>query len=89
MPRVCSPRMGRCGRKFQRKASRRSGSALPLKHGFPARVVAPRLLGYKTAKYVYRSELADLPIEGHWGRRGLPLRGRGAQQPPASRAGHY
>lgn len=39
---------------------------LPLSHGFPLRLVVPRLLGYKSAKYVQRIELTDGPIAGFW-----------------------
>ena len=46
------------------------GSTLPLAHGFPLRVVVPRLFGYKSAKFVERVELANQPIEGYWVERG-------------------
>ncbi len=39
---------------------------LPLEHGFPLRVVMPRKLGYKSAKYVDRIEVTDEPIDGYW-----------------------
>lgn len=42
------------------------GSTLPLIHGFPLRVVIPRLFGYKNAKYIERMEFADHPIKGFW-----------------------
>ena len=57
------------------------GSSLPLKHGFPARIVIPRLLGYKNAKYVERIELADHPLSGYWVQYGYPYAGN----VPASR----
>jgi len=47
-----------------------AGSTLPLKHGFPLRLVVPRLLAYKSAKYVERLELTDHPVEGYWVARG-------------------
>ncbi|MDJ0763548.1 MAG: molybdopterin-dependent oxidoreductase [Myxococcota bacterium] len=47
-------------------------STLPLKHGFPLRIVVPRKWAYKSAKYVYRIELDDKPIEGYWVARGYP-----------------
>ncbi|MFH2007478.1 MAG: molybdopterin-dependent oxidoreductase [bacterium] len=56
-------------------------STLPLKHGFPLRVVIPRLLGYKNAKYVHRIELTDQPLNGYWVARGYPYDG----EVPASR----
>lgn len=43
-----------------------AGATLPLAHGFPLRVVIPRLLGYKNAKYVERIELTDEPVNGFW-----------------------
>ncbi|MGC4114476.1 MAG: molybdopterin-dependent oxidoreductase [Myxococcales bacterium] len=63
------------------------GATLPLRHGFPARVVVPRLLGYKNAKFVYRVELSDHSIEGYWVQAGYPYAG----EVPASRLrpGHY
>ena len=42
------------------------GSTLPLGHGFPLRLVVPRKYAYKSAKYVYRIELADRPETGYW-----------------------
>ncbi len=47
-------------------------STLPLTHGFPLRLVVPRLLAYKSAKYVERIELTDHPVEGYWVARGYP-----------------
>ncbi len=51
------------------------GNTLPLKHGFPLRVVIPRLLGYKNAKYVHRIELTDRRLEGFWVQAGYPYDG--------------
>lgn len=48
------------------------GATLPLSHGFPLRVAVPRLLAYKSAKYVERIELTDRPIQGYWVRAGYP-----------------
>jgi len=48
------------------------GSTIPLKHGFPLRLVIPRKLAYKSAKYVYRLEFTDEPIEGYWVKVGYP-----------------
>jgi DMSO/TMAO reductase YedYZ molybdopterin-dependent catalytic subunit len=42
------------------------GSTLPLAHGFPVRLVVPRLLGYKNAKYLSRIELTDSEVTGYW-----------------------
>ena len=51
------------------------GSSLSKKHGFPARVVIPRLYGYKSAKFVERIELSGHPIEGFWVDRGYSYDG--------------
>ena len=51
------------------------GSTLPLKHGFPLRVVIPRLYGYKNAKYIERIELTDSPVKGFWVTAGYPYSG--------------
>ncbi len=50
-------------------------NTLPLSHGFPLRVVIPRLLGYKSAKYIHRIELTDRPINGFWVARGYTYDG--------------
>lgn len=63
------------------------GSSLPLARGFPARLVVPRLFGYKSAKYVERIELTDEPIEGYWVAAGY---GYDAEVPPERlRPGKY
>jgi DMSO/TMAO reductase YedYZ molybdopterin-dependent catalytic subunit len=51
------------------------GDALPMKHGFPARIVVPRLLGYKNAKCVARIDLAVTEHVGFWERYGYPVSG--------------
>jgi hypothetical protein len=51
------------------------GRTLPLPHGFPVRIVVPRLLGYKNPKYVRRIELTDVPLLGYWVRAGYPYDG--------------
>ncbi len=55
------------------------GSTLPFDHGFPLRVVIPRLWGYKSAKYVTRIELDDKPVPGIWEAFGFPY---SAEVPP-------
>ncbi len=47
-------------------------NTLPLNTGFPLRIVIPRLLAYKSAKYVHRIELTDGPVNGFWVARGYP-----------------
>lgn len=46
------------------------GYTLPLDHGFPLRMVVPRLYAYKGAKYVERVEITDAPVDGYWVARG-------------------
>ena len=46
------------------------GKTLPLTHGFPLRLVVPRLFGYKSAKWVERVEFTDAPANGFWVERG-------------------
>lgn len=63
------------------------GNTLPLKHGFPCRIVVPRLLGYKNPKYVERIELVTSEHVGFWPRFGYPVAG---EVPPARlREGKY
>jgi DMSO/TMAO reductase YedYZ molybdopterin-dependent catalytic subunit len=57
------------------------GSTLPLAHGFPVRLVVPRLLGYKNAKYLSRIEVTDHPVTGYWEAYGYSYAG----EVPASR----
>ncbi len=63
------------------------GSSLSIKHGFPARVVIPKLYGYKSAKYVERIELSDNPIEGYWVKVGYSYGGE--VDPSRLREGKY
>lgn len=50
-------------------------STLPLKHGFPLRVVVPRKWGYKGPKFVYRMEFKDSAETGFWEQYGYPYDG--------------
>lgn len=63
------------------------GATLPLDHGFPLRLVVPRLLGYKNAKYVQRIELTDHAVEGFWVQRGYSYEGE--VPPDRLRGGRY
>ena len=51
------------------------GDPLPHDHGFPARLIAPGLGGYKLPKWVTRIELTGSAGGGFWESRGLPLDG--------------
>ncbi len=64
-----------------------NGATLPLEHGFPLRLVVPRLLGYKNAKYVARIELDNAPREGFWVKYGYPYAGE--VDPARLREGKY
>ena len=48
------------------------GDTLPLAHGFPCRIVVPRLMGYKNAKYVQHIELVAADTKGFWEGFGYP-----------------
>ncbi len=50
-------------------------ATLPLDHGFPLRLVVPRLLAYKNPKYVQRIEFTDHAVEGYWVQRGYSYEG--------------
>jgi hypothetical protein len=52
-----------------------NGHTMPLKHGFPARIVVPRLLGYKNPKYVRTIEVVDYEHVGYWSNYGYPVAG--------------
>ena len=47
-------------------------ASLPLGKGFPLRLVVPRKLAYKSAKYVYRIEFDNQPRNGYWETFGYP-----------------
>lgn len=51
------------------------GTPLPLAHGFPARLIAPGLQGYKMPKWIERIELSDSADGGFWESRGWSLDG--------------
>lgn len=63
------------------------GCTLPLSHGFPLRMVVPRLYGYKNPKYVERIELTDHAVEGFWVAMGYPYDGE--VDPDRLREGRY
>lgn len=53
-------------------ALKMNGVELPLKHGYPVRLVAPGMYGYKWAKWVYRLEVSDVDKPGYWEKRRYP-----------------
>ena len=46
------------------------GKSLPLKHGFPLRMIVPRFYGYKNTKWVKEIEFTNEAIVGYWERHG-------------------
>jgi DMSO/TMAO reductase YedYZ molybdopterin-dependent catalytic subunit len=48
-------------------AYRMNGQPLPPDHGFPVRLIAPRLYGFKNVKWVDRIEATDQVVEGGFG----------------------
>ncbi|MDH5327105.1 MAG: molybdopterin-dependent oxidoreductase [Gammaproteobacteria bacterium] len=48
------------------------GSTIPLTHGFPLRLVIPRMYGYKGSKWVREIEFTNTSIDGYWVQRGYP-----------------
>ena len=63
------------------------GRTLPLPHGFPARVVVPRLFGYKNAKHVESITLTDQAHVGFWPKYGYSVAGE--VPPDRLREGKY
>jgi hypothetical protein len=63
------------------------GSTLPTTHGFPCRVVVPRLLGYKNPKFVDRIELVDAAPDAYWPQYGYTMDGE--VPPERLRPGKY
>ncbi len=51
------------------------GAPLSPEHGFPTRLIAPGLHGYKMPKWVERIELVETPDGGFWESRGWSLDG--------------
>ena len=50
-----------------------NGETLPIEHGYPVRLVAPGMYGYKWAKWVHRIEVTERKKLGYWEKRGIPL----------------
>ncbi len=51
------------------------GKPIPLRHGYPLRLVVPRLYAWKSAKYVWGIELLEVDVPGFWEQRGYNMRG--------------
>jgi hypothetical protein len=62
-------------------------ATLPLRHGFPLRLVVPRKFGYKSAKFLQRISLTDQPLAGSWEKWGYSY--DADVQPERLRPGKY
>ncbi len=51
------------------------GKPIPLRHGYPLRLVVPKLYAWKSAKYVWGIELMEEDMPGFWEQRGYNMRG--------------
>ena len=51
------------------------GRPIPLRHGYPLRLVVPKLYAWKSAKYVWGIELLQEDVPGFWEQRGYNMRG--------------
>jgi DMSO/TMAO reductase YedYZ molybdopterin-dependent catalytic subunit len=51
------------------------GEPLRREHGWPARVVVPKMYGYKGVKWLARITATDKPTPGYWQERGYSLDG--------------
>ncbi|RMG99248.1 MAG: sulfite oxidase-like oxidoreductase [Aquificota bacterium] len=48
---------------------------IPKRHGYPLRLVVPKLYAWKSAKYVWGLELLPYDVPGFWEQRGYNMRG--------------
>jgi len=51
------------------------GKPIPKRHGFPLRLVVPKLYAWKSAKYVWGLEILREDVPGFWEKRGYHMRG--------------
>ena len=56
-------------------AYKMNGKTIPLRHGYPLRLVVPKLYAWKSAKYVWGIELLEEDVPGFWEQRGYNMRG--------------
>ncbi len=52
------------------------GELLTLAQGYPFRLIAPGLYGYKLPKWITRIALVESPLTGYWESRGMPASGQ-------------
>lgn len=53
-----------------------NGKPLPAEHGYPLRLIAAGLFGYKMPKWIQQITLTSAPLSGYWESRGLPEDGQ-------------
>ena len=51
-------------------ALKMNGETLPVEHGYPIRLVAPGMYGYKWAKWIHRIEVTEKRELGYWEKKG-------------------
>lgn len=51
------------------------GKQLTPEHGYPARLIAPHLYGWKSAKWCIGLEFLTRELPGYWEQRGYHIRG--------------
>lgn len=56
-------------------AYKMNSKTIPLRHGYPLRLVVPKLYAWKSAKYVWGIELLEEDVPGFWEQRGYNMRG--------------
>ncbi|SHK35838.1 sulfite oxidase-like oxidoreductase [Thermocrinis minervae] len=56
-------------------AYKMNGQVLPKRHGYPLRLVVPKLYAWKSAKYVCGIEFMEEDRPGFWEQRGYHMRG--------------
>jgi DMSO/TMAO reductase YedYZ molybdopterin-dependent catalytic subunit len=52
-----------------------TGQVIPKRHGYPLRLVVPKLYAWKSAKYVWGLEILKEDVPGFWEQRGYHMRG--------------
>mgnify|MGYP001626162896 FL=1 len=56
-------------------AYKMNGQTIPKRHGYPLRLVVPKLYAWKSAKYVWGIEIMERDMPGFWEQRGYHMRG--------------
>ncbi len=51
------------------------GKPLPSDHGYPLRLIVPKLYSWKSAKFVHKIQFMDKDLPGYWEQRGYHILG--------------